>query len=125
MGFGTFVPTKLHFSHVTYNDRRDVEDKMDDNNTIIENFKRSMALLIGPVAIKQLNEICNRLDDMFEAYDDAVIDNYKLEKLLENWDERDGDFVVKPGKPDIRTELGLTTNKMTADVTCNGEEDQK
>lgn len=95
MGFGTYLKTDLYFSHKTFNMRREVEEELDKVKESIRLSKeriKQFALMTEP------NKFCpkdndplwwvsNELEEILSALEEEMVDEFKLEMLLENWDD--------------------------------------
>lgn len=109
MSWYTTCKGEIGWCRRTYNEKYEVENDIKENKEIIERCKQDLAMLAaghprdllhckdcGDYELDPMNVLSTRLSEIWEEYEDAVIDNYKLNFLLENWDTRDGDFVENP-----------------------------
>jgi len=121
MGWYTFVDGEMVFYKETWQYKEDVQIRIDDNKKDIEDVKLEMAMLVSgrvedliqtkdcedndidvPMAIRW------KLEDLWERLENAQYENWKLEFLLENWDNRHGDFIDNPDykkTPDEQSEF--------------------
>ena len=95
MGFGTYLYTDIYFSRETYNSKHQVEDALEEARERLRYAKEKLAKL---AFMTEPNKFCvneespdtyldNELRYAFEEFEEAVIDDYKLTLLLDNWDE--------------------------------------
>lgn len=90
MSFNTTLRTNIVFSHKTYNEKWKVEEDL-------EQAKEAKQALIWDLVRKNINLEPFELRQLSEDLEDACVEIWKLEKLLEDWDDlnRDqfGDFI--------------------------------
>lgn len=106
MGWYTFVDGEMVFYKETWQYKEDVQCRIEDNKKDIEDVKLEMAMLaVGNVKDLIQTKDCEgndvdvimairwKLEDLWERLENAQYENWKLEFLLENWDNRHGDFI--------------------------------
>ena len=95
MGFGTYLYTDIYFSRETYNSKHQVEDALEEVRDRIKWAKEKLTKL---AFMTEPNKFCvneespdtyldNELRYAFEEFEEAVIADYKLNLLLDSWDE--------------------------------------
>lgn len=95
MGFGTYLYTDIYFSRETYNSKYEVEQALEETRERLRYAKERLTKL---AFMTEPNKFCvneespdtyldNELRYAFEEFEEAVIDDYKLTLLLDNWDE--------------------------------------
>ena len=143
MGWWTTVNGDISFYKETWRKKEDVEDRIADNQKEIEGIKIEIAMLMAGrvedlIGTRDLegNEIDIpmalrwKLDDYMDRLEDAMYENWKLGFLLENWDNRQGDFIHVPQEPEIIPDPKfplyappLTTDDMNPGVVIGGNSD--
>lgn len=103
MGWYTLCPNVLTFVKTTFNDKYDIEQRIEElkrENLIIE--KEISMFIYGDLEkIAKAYETTytgmqQYLDEQLEIYRENTVELFKLEILLDNFDVRFGDFVVNP-----------------------------
>lgn len=95
MGFGTHLYTHIYFSRETYNSKWAVEQTIND---VRERLRCAKEKLTKLAFMTEPNKFCvneespdtylnNELRYAFKEFEEAVIDDYRLNLLLDNWDE--------------------------------------
>lgn len=108
MGWGTYCNAELYFSKETYNDKYEVEEELKDVRNNMKRIEQQIAMLCAGNAKDLLNckdcenypmdavdVLATKLNELKEWYQESVVDEYRLELLLENWDTRHGDYIEK------------------------------
>lgn len=107
MSWSTWVKAEIDFNRKTYDNKYQVEEDLDELDKIEQLHRDYLMIMIGsgpsPFAEKDCEgEYINPLDTVrskaAEAIDELkgiAIERFKLSLLLENWDERDGDYIKK------------------------------
>lgn len=109
MGWYTFVDGEMDFYKETWQNKEDVQKRIEDNKKEIEAVKLEMAMLVTG-RIKDLFQTRDiedndidiptvvrwKLEDLWKRLEDSQYENWKLEFLLENWDRRSGTFINNP-----------------------------
>lgn len=116
MGWSTDLFCNITFNKETFNFKSDVESKIDDLNHLINFIKdRIKSFVIMTEPNKMLGEeerkdplfyLSNTLKEDLEELEDYIIEKWKLEMLLENWDKchnEDGLAIDPPENIDWRT----------------------
>ena len=116
MGWSTELFCNITFNKETFNFNYDVENKIDDLNHLINFIKdRIKSFVIMTEPNKMLGEeerkdplfyLSNTLKEDLEELEDYIIEKWKLEMLLENWDKchnEDGLAIDPPENIDWRT----------------------
>lgn len=116
MGWSTDLFCNITFNKETFNFKYDVESKIDDLNNLINFIKdRIKSFVIMTEPNKMLGEeerkdplfyLSNTLKEYLEELEDCIIEKWKLEMLLENWDKchnEDGLAIDPPENIDWRT----------------------
>lgn len=106
MGYGTYCKAELYFSHKTYKYKEDVEEDIEDvkNNIAMLETKFAMYAASEPrkalacndcegAEINPVDVLYIELRDLKEWYKELIIEKWRLETLLENFDTRTGDFI--------------------------------
>lgn len=106
MSWGTYCNAELYFSRATYRYKEEVEEHLSEVRQDIHRVETQIAMLCAGNAKDILNckdcENCSmdpidvlttRLNELKEWYKESLIEEYRLELLLENWDTRNGDFI--------------------------------
>lgn len=112
MAWYTYVEGEIWFCKETWQNKWEVEDKIKENNEDIRRAKEQIMMLVAssPKNLFQeqdadgydtdiLNCIQWKMQDLWEQIETAQYHNWKLEFLLENWDNRYGDFIDNPLSP--------------------------
>lgn len=104
MGFGTYLYTEIYFNRQTYNSKYEVERAIKEAETQLENAKTKLTRL---AFMTEPNKFCvndetpdsylnEELKYAFEDFEEAVIELYKLNMLLDDWDaihDKDGNAI--------------------------------
>lgn len=106
MGWGTYCNVELYFSKETYNDKYEVEQELEDVRNNMKRIEQQIAMLCAGNAKDLLNckdcenypmdavdVLTTKLNELKEWYQESVVDKYRLELLLDNWDTRHGDYI--------------------------------
>ena len=106
MSYGTYCKAKLYFSHETYRDKWQAEERLEDVRDNIHMIETKIAMYCASEPRKALDTkdcegaemnpvdvMYRELVDLKEWYKELIVEEYKLELLLENWDSRTGDFI--------------------------------
>ena len=94
MGFGTTLYTGIYFSHETYDNKRDICDKIYELKKLINECKEYMKMLAVCTEPKKFFEedenlfwsIHNKIEEQFEQLEEYYTELYKLEILLDKWE---------------------------------------
>ena len=89
MGWQTDVLTQIVFNKETYNSVYEVENSIDEENTLITNLKEDLLAL----AVSRPSDWLINNEDMDLSSLKCIIKVYELECLKKNFDLRDGDFI--------------------------------
>ena len=101
MGWQTDVLTQIVFNKENYNSVYEVENSIDEENTLITNLKEDLLAL----AVSRPSDWLINNEDMdlsslkhdakgkLELLEECIIKVYELECLKKNFDLRDGDFI--------------------------------
>lgn len=95
MGWSSELFCNIHFNKQTYNNKYEVESQLEDLNNWINTCKeklRDLAIMTEPR--KYCDEetqnpyyfVINEFKDCIDNLEEALIEKYKLELLLENWE---------------------------------------
>lgn len=95
MGYGTYLYTDLYFSRQTYNTRHQVEEALEEAKDRLNGARLKLTKLAFMTEPEKfcVNEespdsyLDTELNYAFEDFEEAVIDRYKLTKLLDDWDD--------------------------------------
>lgn len=101
MGWQTDVLTQVVFSKETYNSIYEVEDAIDEEDSLIKNLNEDLlTLAVSRPADWLINNpdmdllsLKNDVRGKLELLEESIISRYKLRCLKENFDLRDGDFI--------------------------------
>ena len=101
MGWQTDVLTQIVFNKETYNSVYEVENSIDEENTLITNLKEDLlALAVSRPSDwlinnedMDLSSLKNDAKGKLELLEECIIKVYELECLKKNFDLRDGDFI--------------------------------
>lgn len=101
MGWQTDVLTQIVFNKETYNSVYEVENSIDEENTLITNLKEDLlALAVSRPSDwlinnedMDLSSLKNDTKGKLELLEECIIKVYELECLKKNFDLRDGDFI--------------------------------
>ena len=106
MAWGTYCKAELYFSRKTYTNKWEAEEDLEDVRKDMKRIEQQIAMLCAGNAKDLLNckdcenypmdavdVLTTKLQELKEWYQEALINEYKLELLLENWDTRTGDFI--------------------------------
>lgn len=105
MGWCTEISNVIHFNRETYNSQYDVQDAIEEEESIIKNSREELLMyaMAHPtdLIIKDcegrdfdvVGSVKNQVANSLEAYEDSLINRYKLQTLLDHWELRSGDFV--------------------------------
>lgn len=106
MGWGTYCNAELYFSRETFNSKYEVEEELKDVRNNMKRIEQQIAMLCAGNAKDLLNckdcenypmdavdVLTTKLNELKEWYQESVVDEYRLELLLENWDTRHGDYI--------------------------------
>ena len=106
MGYGTYCKTELYFSHKTYNHIDEVLEDLEDTKQSIAMLETKFAMYAaseprkalackdcGDVEMNPVDVLYRELIDLKDWYNELIIEKWKLEMLLENFDTRTGDFI--------------------------------
>ena len=96
MGWSTELFCNIHFNRQTYNSKYEVESQLEEVNNWITTLKeklRDLAIMTEPR--KYCDEetqnpyyfVVNQFQDCITELEDSIIEKYKLELLLDNWDD--------------------------------------
>lgn len=109
MGWSTNLFCNIEFNRKTYNSRYEVEADLEDVNKIINictTNLRDLAIMTEPDKFYNEKEydnalcfISNLFDGNIETLEEAYINKYKLELLLDKWDvshNKEGFAIDKP-----------------------------
>lgn len=109
MGWSTNLFCNVSFNRKTYNSRYEVESELEQVNKIINtcvSSLRDLAIMTEPEKFYNKEEynnalcfISDQLNNNIEILEEAYIDKYKLELLLDNWEmshNKDGIAIDKP-----------------------------
>lgn len=107
MGWSTWVKAEIDFNRKTYDSKYKVEEDLSELDNLEQLHRDNLMILIGgnPSSFAEKDcegEDINPLDtvrckaaEAIEELKSIAIERFKLNLLLENWDERDGDFINK------------------------------
>lgn len=141
MGWYTFVDGEMYFYKETWQHKEDVKDRIEDNKKEIEDVKLEIAMMVaGRVQDMIHTKDCEnndvdipmalrwKLEELWERLEEASYENWKLEFLLENWDNRYGDFIDNPLSPHNHEFNEIQTSPMQPDdmnpeITIGGNSD--
>lgn len=95
MGFGTTLYTDIYFNRETFNSRHQVESALEDAKDRIEWAKKELTKLAFMTEPKKFcgedespeSYLKETLADAVEELMDAATEEYKLVKLLDDWNE--------------------------------------
>ena len=95
MGFGTTLYTDIYFSKETYNSKYEVEQEIEECKNTINSFKeriKNLSFITEPKKFideetDPVSWISSSVDDCLEVIMEENEKLYKLEMLLERWDE--------------------------------------
>ena len=107
MGWSTRLTTTMEFNRRTYDCLGTVEHDLNEVQDSIKYFKNK---LLGLVMMTEPKKFCDEdqdpmcwlqheAEDCFEALEEAIVDEYKLYKLKEDWDTchtKDGEPIHPP-----------------------------
>ena len=101
MGWQTDVLTQIVFNKENYNSVYEVENSIDEENTLITNLKEDLlALAVSRPSDwlinnedMDLSSLKNDAKGKLELLEECIIKVYELECLKKNFDLRDGDFI--------------------------------
>ena len=101
MGWQTDVLTQIVFNKETYNSVYEVENSIDEENTLITNLKEDLlALAVSRPSDwlinnedMDLSSLKNDAKGKLELLEECIIKVQELECLKKNFDLRDGDFI--------------------------------
>lgn len=106
MSWDTRTEATIIFNRCTYNTKDEVYSRLDDVKMELDGCEGRIRLLIAGQPRDLLNckdcegyemdpvdVVKNRTDELLEWYNDLIIERYKLNLLLENFDKRTGDFI--------------------------------
>lgn len=101
MGWQTDVLTQIVFNKETYNSVYEVENSIDEENTLITNLKEDLlALAVSRPSDwlinnedMDLSSLKNDAKGKLELLEECIIKVYELECLKKNFDLRNGDFI--------------------------------
>lgn len=109
MSWSTNLFCNIEFNRKTFNSKYEVEDELKDVNRTIDmcvSNLRDLAIMTEPDKFYNKKEyddslcfISDQLRNSIELLEEAYIDRYKLELLLDNWDashNKDGVAIDKP-----------------------------
>lgn len=107
MGWQTTVLTEEYFNRQTYNNKSSIENEIEDIIKSIEYIKDTLLIYSTsrPSDIllnndedspKTLFDIRKEVMENLEYLEENIINKYKLQSLLENFDLRNGDFIDNP-----------------------------
>lgn len=98
MGYGTYVKVELYFSRQEFKSKDEVEEKIQECNETINDAKSKILLMqSGSLVIPQewkdepISWIKSMYDDLFETIEENLIEKYRLELLLRNFDHQEFD----------------------------------
>lgn len=131
MGYSTELFCNLHFNRESFNSKREVEDRITETRQYLQFAKdrvRDFALMTEP------NKFCpenydaiiwvrNEVQDAITDIEDYIIELYKLEVLLDNWDRchtEDG-LAIDPPK-DIKWNTAFLTGDFIKTVNYPNNE---
>ena len=112
MSWSTWVKAEIDFNRKTYDNKYQVEEDLDELDKLEQLHRDNLMILIGGSPSSFAEKDCegediNPLDTVrskaAEAIDELkgiAIEKFKLSLLLENWDERDGDYIKKEEETD-------------------------
>ena len=101
MGWQTDVLTQIVFNKENYNSVYEVENSIDEENTLITNLKEDLlALAVSRPSDwlinnedMDLSSLKNDAKGKLELLEECIVKVYELECLKKNFDLRDGDFI--------------------------------
>lgn len=103
MGWETNVPTMLTFYKETYSSEYQVEQEIEDLKKQIEEIKENLLIQVmgNPKDFKETEDepvmcVKDRAKEDLELLEEYFYKLWKLERLLENFKCRGGDFVDNP-----------------------------
>lgn len=98
MGWGTNLTTQLYYSRKTYNSKYEVQQDYDDEDKMINTLKselKNLAIMTEPQKWIPKDElescdpmyyISNRVEQILQDLEDAIIDKWRYGILLDNWE---------------------------------------
>lgn len=104
MGWSTNLFCNIEFHKKTYNNKYDVEERIQQLNEIIDSYKNclySYIIMTEPTKYfgeDPLDTINCNFKDIMESLEECYIERYKLELLIDNWDNchKDGLAIAPP-----------------------------
>lgn len=106
MSWGTDLFCNIYFSRETFNSKESVEDLVRDTRNMIEHVQdkiRTLSYMTEPKKFYNDNEFSSptefidfTLKECFSNLEEAYIDLYRYELLLENWDKCHKDGLAIP-----------------------------
>lgn len=107
MGYNTKLFCNIIFNGETFNSKREVEERIEITKECLQNIKDNIRNFIMmteprkfcPENCDPLIWINNQYEDAIDSFEECCIELYKLEKLLDNWDnchEEDGLAICPP-----------------------------
>lgn len=144
MGWSTNLFCNVSFSRKTYNSKYEVEDELEKVNNAIAicaSDLRDLAIMTEPEKFYNKGDYDNalcfisyQLKNTIEILEEAYVDRYKLELLLDNWDashNKEGFAVDKPKEIEwntayvygdfINTESHQNNNRYVSDDVIDSE----
>lgn len=104
MGFGTYVPTEIYFSHKTYDSLYDLELDRDEAKEMMQDIESTLVLYCGmtpkDIVGKDIEGVeldpefvVQKIKRLMKEYREYTVEVAKLDELERNWDKRHGDFI--------------------------------
>lgn len=114
MGWGTWTNAEIYFSKETYDTKSQVKAEKENCKNLLRQYEKELyAYAITDINI-HLNEtdcegnkitftnFTSIIENLLEEIEELSIKLYKLDLLLDNWEQRDGDYIKK--EEDVKNE---------------------